>query len=78
MQRKPVFTDGVREAYGAVVLATGYRPRIHDFLEADVPEKPKSGVEVLPGLWFCGFYVSPSGMLREIGIEAQRIGRQLG
>src|ERR1019366_3408481 len=28
---------------------------------------------VLGGLYFCGMYVSPAGMLREIGIEATRI-----
>jgi hypothetical protein len=25
------------------------------------------------GLYFCGFYVSPTGMLREMGIEAKQI-----
>ena len=32
----------------------------------------------LPGLFFCGFHVAPTGMLREIGIEAQRIARAIG
>lgn len=68
-----VFVDERREPYDAIVLATGYEPALADFLEADVPRVPPSGEEVLPGLFFCGFYVSPSGMLREIGIEAQRI-----
>jgi hypothetical protein len=27
----------------------------------------------IPGLYFCGYYVSPTGMLREISIEARRI-----
>ena len=27
----------------------------------------------LPGLFFCGQFVSPAGMLREMGIEARRI-----
>ena len=25
------------------------------------------------GLYFCGYYVSPTGMLREIALEARRI-----
>jgi hypothetical protein len=29
------------------------------------------------GLYFCGMYVSPAGMLREIGIEATRISRHI-
>ena len=37
----------------------------------------KSGDEVLPGLYFCGFHVSPTGMLREIAIEAKRIARSV-
>jgi hypothetical protein len=27
----------------------------------------------LPGLYFCGYYVSPTAMLREIALEAQQI-----
>jgi hypothetical protein len=32
---------------------------------------------VLDGLYFCGMYVSPAGMLREIGIEATRIANHI-
>ncbi|MDQ5974101.1 MAG: hypothetical protein QG661_1310 [Actinomycetota bacterium] len=76
-----------RQASGAVivnmddtvVLATGYRPHVHDFLDApaahDGDGTPRtSGHEAgVPGLYFCGYYVSPTGMLREIGLEARRI-----
>jgi cation diffusion facilitator CzcD-associated flavoprotein CzcO len=73
------FDDGAVASFDGIVLATGYRPALADFLEgADrvtdehgVPQK--SGHETLPGLYFCGFYVSPTGMLREIAIEARRI-----
>jgi indole-3-pyruvate monooxygenase len=34
---------------------------------------PRSRVESDNGLYFCGFTVTPAGMLREIGLEAQRI-----
>jgi len=34
---------------------------------------PRSRVESTNGLYFCGFAVTPTGMLREIGIEARRI-----
>jgi cation diffusion facilitator CzcD-associated flavoprotein CzcO len=75
--------DGTRVAFDAVVLATGYRPALADFLEVDdrVDERglpAKSGRQTLPGLYFCGFYVSPNGMLREIGIEARRIAASIG
>jgi cation diffusion facilitator CzcD-associated flavoprotein CzcO len=76
-----VFEGGAEAAFDAVVLATGYRSRVGDFLEEagealDEGGAPRSsGRELLPGLWFCGFTVSPSGMLREIAREAEAIAR---
>lgn len=73
------FVGGVEREFDAVVLATGYRPLLASFLEPaaevlDADGVPKqSGAETLPGLYFCGFYVAPTGMLREIGREAKRI-----
>jgi indole-3-pyruvate monooxygenase len=74
------FTDGTRREFEAVILATGYRPRVDAFLEGasaahDAHGSPtSSGRESpLPGLYFCGYYVSPTGMLREIAREARRI-----
>lgn len=74
-----VFTDGRAAAFDAVVLATGYRPDLNEFIP-DTPEvigrdgvPAESGRELAPGLYVCGFYISRTGMLREIGIEAKRI-----
>lgn len=74
-----IFTDGQAEKFEAVIAATGYRPRVNAFLQAaaathDEQGTPlSSGRETLPGLYFCGYYVSPTGMLREIALEARRI-----
>ena len=74
-----VFDDGREEDYDAVVLGTGYRPQVADFLEApdalDARGAPAaSGVEpAAPGLWFCGFHISPGGMLQAIRQEAPAI-----
>jgi len=74
------FLDGKQAQFDSVILATGYRPRVNAFLqgasnthdEAGTPAS--SGRETsMPGLYFCGYYVSPTGMLREIGIEAMQI-----
>jgi len=35
------------------------------------------GPTALPGLYFCGQFIAPAGMLREIGIEARRISADL-
>jgi cation diffusion facilitator CzcD-associated flavoprotein CzcO len=78
------FTDGTSLAVDAVVLATGYRPALEEFLvewgqvcdEKGVP-LVSGGPTALPGLYFCGQFISPAGMLREIGIESRRIARQI-
>ena len=74
-----VFADGSEQRFDCVVLATGYTPSLETFLEG-APEllnekgmPRESGCEVLPGLYLCGFHVSPRGMVREINLEAERI-----
>jgi len=78
-----LFQDGQRESFAAIVLATGYRPALDELIddvsgfESDLGGPAVSGAEVRTGLWLCGFYVSPTGMLRQIGIEAKRIAREI-
>jgi len=75
--------DGTRAPYDAVVLATGYRPGVAQFLTApgtldDHGIPTTSGTRTaLPGLYYCGFYVSPYGMLRAIHGEARAISRDI-
>ena len=77
------FADGIERDFDCVVLATGYRPAVATFLApaADVLDAEgvptASGAETLPGLYFCGFRVAPSGMFLEIGREARRIARAI-
>lgn len=75
-----VFADGSSVEVDAVVLATGYRPGLEDLLPEwravcgeDGRPLVSGGPTALPGLWFCGQFVSPAGMLREMGLEAKRI-----
>ncbi len=73
------FADGTEAVYQAVVLATGFRPRLAQVLSKvdgvvdDAGMPLTSGHETLPALYFAGFYVAPTGMIREAGIEARRI-----
>jgi len=75
------FDDGVRR-FDAMILATGFQPGLERFLEmgANVgtgrgqPPIKALGAE---GLYFCGFRVSPTGMLRDIGIEARWIAEDI-
>jgi indole-3-pyruvate monooxygenase len=77
------FTDGMERPFDAVVFATGYRPELGAILGGtsaalDAEGKPKtSGAQALPGLYFCGFHVAPTGMLRDISSEARRIARSI-
>ncbi|MGH2405164.1 MAG: flavin-containing monooxygenase [bacterium] len=79
-----VFVGGAEERFDAVILATGFRPAFHTFLEeasavTDGIGNPRcSGRETeLRGLYFCGFHVSPTGMLREIALEARAIAHDI-
>jgi len=75
-----IFDDGRNENFDAMILATGFRPDLRR-LVADVENVfDQKGMPLAvgrataaPGLYFCGQVTSPTGQLREIGIEAQRI-----
>jgi hypothetical protein len=71
-----VVLEGVGERpFDAVVLATGFRPALHELLGPmdsllDDDGAPRKAPPT--GMYFCGFHVGP-GMLRVIGREAERI-----
>jgi cation diffusion facilitator CzcD-associated flavoprotein CzcO len=75
-----VFADGASEDFGAIILSTGFRPDLRP-LVADVGGVfDGQGMPLVtgqatkaPGLYFCGQITSPTGQLREIGLEARRI-----
>lgn len=77
-----VFSEASAETFDCIILATGFRPDLRKLLpEAhgvfdDHGMPLASGLATSePGLFFCGLIASPTGQLREIGIEAQRIAR---
>lgn len=77
-----VFTDGRREPYDAVIFATGFRPRVNRFLKAegvcDDDGMPQMNGRVLPeGLHLCGFSVVSTGLLNQIGRDAQAIAAKI-
>ena len=79
-----VFADGRRQDFDAVVLATGFRPVVNRWLQAPPHALDEQGAPALSGkpvnghnLYFCGYYISPTGMLREIAMEAQAISEHI-
>ena len=73
------FEEGSSSRFDAIVLATGFRPEIERFPQRrnDVLVKDRTHAESRvigdAGLYFCGFFVSPTGMLRDIAMEARWI-----
>jgi pyruvate/2-oxoglutarate dehydrogenase complex dihydrolipoamide dehydrogenase (E3) component len=75
-----VFADGRSENFDAIILATGFRPDLRRLIPDVGGVFDKHGMPLVtgqathaPGLYFCGQITSPTGQLREIGLEAQRI-----
>jgi cation diffusion facilitator CzcD-associated flavoprotein CzcO len=74
-----VFDDGKQERFDAIVLATGFRPDLRrllpgvDVFDAQGMPRLTGKPSGAPGLYFCGQITVPTGQLREIAIEAERI-----
>jgi cation diffusion facilitator CzcD-associated flavoprotein CzcO len=75
-----VFARSPPEDIDAVILATGFRPDLRPLLPDAKGVLSVSGAPLVsgaptaePGLFFCGALASPTGQLRQIGIEADRI-----
>jgi cation diffusion facilitator CzcD-associated flavoprotein CzcO len=77
------FANGRSERFDAIVLATGYETGLNTMFDDETTildsfSRPQAyGCEAAPGLYFCGFNILPTGLLREISIEAVRIGERI-
>jgi indole-3-pyruvate monooxygenase len=81
-ERSVECVDGRSHAIEAVVLATGYRSGLSALLDdqslLNERELPKRhGTRTDHNVWFIGFSNPQTGALREIGIEAQRIAKEI-
>jgi cation diffusion facilitator CzcD-associated flavoprotein CzcO len=75
-----VFADATSGNFDAIILATGFRPDLRRLIPDEAGVFDHHGMPRVtgratgaPGLYFCGQIASPTGQLREIGIEARRI-----
>ena len=78
------FEENKQQAFDAIIFATGYEHRLESFLDCSTDRFNDLNNAVVKqtmfgkdGLYCCGFYVSPMGMLREIGIEAKKIAKDI-
>ena len=78
------FKEGKTEVFDAIVAGIGYcgdheeiidvdRSRFED-LRQPVNKQKYFGKD---GLYFCGFWISPTGQIREIGLDAQKIAKDI-
>jgi indole-3-pyruvate monooxygenase len=79
------FTDGRSEAFDAVVAGTGYERNCAQILEAGQHRISDLRVRIdkqryfgEDGLYFCGYWVSPTGQIREIARDAKKIAADIG
>lgn len=78
------FSDLKHQDFDAILFATGYHHDLEKILDIEpgilaelkkpMKDRKFNGQE---GLYFCGYYVSPTGMLREIRLEAERIAEDI-
>ena len=77
------FDDGRFEPFDAIVLATGYETGLRALFEGeesalDATGHPRTDARgAASGLHFCGFNIVPAGLIREIALEAVRIGDRI-
>ena len=78
------FEDNKSQHFDALILATGYENGLGTFVHADKSRFEDLNTSVdkqryfgADGLYFCGFYTTPTGMLREIALDAQKIAKHI-
>ncbi len=79
------FADGKKEEFDAIVAGIGYYRDYSDIIDVDasrfedlrhpVGKQKYFGKD---GLYFCGFWIAPTGQIREIGLDARKIAKDIG
>jgi hypothetical protein len=79
------FKDGERQSFDAIVACIGYSRDEIKIIETDSARFDDLQVSVRhqqyfgkDGLYFCGYWVSPTGQIREIAADAVKIARDIG
>jgi hypothetical protein len=73
------FADGSDASFDAVVLATGFRAALGDFVDVpgvladDGTPRDWRGGDACPNLFFVGYEIVPTGHLRQIALRAEAV-----
>ncbi|MES1249924.1 MAG: hypothetical protein ABUL46_04525, partial [Chitinophaga rupis] len=78
------FTDGKKETFDAIVAGIGYYRDYAEIVKVASHRFEDLGVCIdhqkyfgHEGLYFCGYWVSPTGQIREIASDAKKIARDI-
>ncbi len=78
------FENGIDEPFDAVIAAIGYDRAGLDILSLSEDRKLDLNNKITKqkyfgkdGLYFCGFWISPTGQIREIGLDAKKIANDI-
>ena len=78
------FLDGKHQEFDAIIAAIGYYRDYANILEVDKSRFEDLKVSVnkqkyfgKDGLYFCGFWIAPTGQIREIALDAQKIAKDI-
>lgn len=78
------FVDGKKGDFDAIVAAIGYYRDYGEIIDVDTSRFDDLRLPVRKqkffgkdGLYFCGFWIAPTGQIREIGLDAQMIAKDI-
>jgi len=78
------FADGKKEDFDAIVAGIGYYRDYAEFIDVDKKRFDDLKVKIdkqkyfgKDGLYFCGFWVAPTGQIREIALDAKKIAKDI-
>jgi indole-3-pyruvate monooxygenase len=78
------FSEGTQQDFDAIVAGIGYYRDYAEIMDVDKSRFEDLKVSVnkqkyfgKDGLYFCGFWIGPTGQIREIGADAQKIAKDI-
>ena len=78
------FADGKKEEFDAIVAGIGYYRDCEGIIDVDASRFEDLKLPIgkqkyfgKDGLYFCGFWISPTGQIREIGLDAKKIAQHI-
>lgn len=78
------FIDGKKEDFDSIVAGIGYYRDYAEIIDVDKNRFEDLKLSInkqkffgKDGLYFCGFWIAPTGQIREIALDAQKIAKDI-